>query len=293
MNLSHPLPRLVACIAISLFCMAAAPAPAVQPPPGSFVSVKDGRIWYETCGEGSKALVLIHDGVLHSATWDAVWPLLCRDFHVVRYDRRGYGQSPAATTAYSQIDDLAAVMRAASMGHAVFVGSSSGGGLAVDFALAHPEAVDRLVLVGPSVSGLPYSSYFIGRVSALEQRLHHGDIDGAVRDSWLLAPGHDTVRKHIVDLLRTNPQDIDNTDRDPAIPRPPAKSQLSTIAVPTLILVGEYDVADNHAQAGAVEALMPNTKRVVVPNAGHLLYLERPDAFVGLVAPFARADTGK
>ncbi len=290
MNCVRLLSRLVVGIAIFGLC-AAAPAPGVQPPPGSFVSVRDGRIWYETCGGGSKSLVLLHDGILHAATWDAVWPLLCRDFHVVRYDRRGYGQSPATTTAYSPIDDLVTVMRAASIGHAVLVGSSAGGGLAVDFALQHPEAVDRLVLVGPSVSGLPYSSYFIGRLSALLQRFKHGDIDGAIRDSWYLAPGHDAVRKRIVDLLRANPQDMAHAD--PALPRPPAKPLLSTITVPTLILVGEYDIADNHAQAGAVEALMPNAKRVVVPGTGHLLYLERPDAFVGLVGPFAKADAAK
>jgi 3-oxoadipate enol-lactonase len=290
MHLLRLLPRLVAGIAISCLC-AAAPAPTIQPLPGSFVSVRDGRIWYQTCGDGSKSIVLIHDGVLHSATWDAVWPLLCRDFHVVRYDRRGYGQSPAATKAYSPLEDLAAVMRAASIGHAVLVGSSSGGGLAVDFTLAHPEAVDRLVLVGPSVSGLPYSSYFIGRLTALEQRFKRGDIDGAIRNSWCLAPGHDAVRKRIVGLLRAYPQDMAHAD--PALPEPPAKQLLSTITVPTLILVGEYDVADNHAQAGAVEALMPNAKRVVVPDSGHLLYLERPDAFVGLVTPFAKADAAK
>jgi pimeloyl-ACP methyl ester carboxylesterase len=290
MSLLRPLPRLVASVAISFLC-AAAPAPTVQPPPGSFVAVRDGRIWYETCGGGSKAVVLIHDGILHSATWDAVWPLLCRDFRVVRYDRRGYGQSPAAITAYSPLDDLAAVMRAASVGHGVLVGSSAGGGLAVDFTLAHPEAVDRLVLVGPSVSGLADSSYFIARLTALLQRLRHGDVDGAIRDSWCLAPGHDAVRKRIVDLLHANPQDI--THADPALPRAPARPLLPTIAVPTLILVGEYDIADNQAQAGAVEALMPNAKRVVVPDTGHLLYLERPEAFVGLVVPFAKGDAGK
>ncbi len=290
MNLRRSLLGLVAAVATSSLCMAAS-GPTVQQPAGSFVSVRDGRIWYQTCGSGSKSIVLIHDGILHSATWDAVWPMLCRDFHVVRYDRRGYGQSPSATSAYSAVDDLDAVMRAASIAHGVVVGSSSGGGLAVDFALAHPEAVDRLVLVGPSISGLPYSSYFIGRLTALKQRLKHGDIDGAIRTSWCLAPGHDAVRRHIVDLLRADPQDITNADADHALPRTPAKPLLSTIAAPTLILVGEYDAADNQAQAGAAEALIPHSKRVVVPDAGHLLYLERPDAFVGLVAPFAKADT--
>lgn len=279
-------------VVVVMACLsAAAPAPTVQPLQGSFVSVRDGRIWYQTCGDGSKSIVLIHDGVLHSAAWDAVWPLLCRDFHVVRYDRRGFGQSPAATKVYSPLEDLSAVMRAASMGHAVLVGSSAGGGLAVDFTLAHPEAVDRLVLVGPSVSGLSYSQYYIGRITTFLQRLKKGDVDGAVRDSWYLAPHHDAVRKQIVNLLSANPQNIMHAD--PAQLRPPAKPLLSTITVPTLILVGEYDIADNHAQAGAIEALIPGAKRVVVPSSGQLLYLERPDAFVGLVTPFAKADTAK
>ncbi|HEY3636687.1 MAG TPA: hypothetical protein VGK90_00950, partial [Rhizomicrobium sp.] len=70
MPISNPLRLLshfAAALAISSLC-AAAPAPTNQPPPaGSFVAVKDGRIWYQSCGVGSKAIVLIHDGVLHSA----------------------------------------------------------------------------------------------------------------------------------------------------------------------------------------------------------------------------------
>jgi pimeloyl-ACP methyl ester carboxylesterase len=262
--------------------MAAAEA---QPPSGAYVAVEGGRIWYETCGSGPKAIMLIHDGVLHSARWDDVWPILCKDFHVVRYDRRGYGRSPAATAPYSPVDDLAAVMHAASVSHTVLVGSSSGGGLAVDFTLRHPEAVDWLVLVGPAVSGLAYSQYFIDRVTRLEQLLNKGDFDSAVRDSWCLAPGHDAARKQIVDLLRADPQDI--THADPARPAPVAKPLLSTIKAPTLILVGEYDVADNQAQAGAIEALIPGSKRVVVRDTGHLMYLEHPDVFADLVERFA------
>src|ERR1700733_6627382 len=148
-------------LAFSLAVLAAVPASAQtaasESDDGAFVNVEGGKLWYQTCGAGSKAMVLIHDGTLHSAAWDDVWPLFCKDFHVVRYDRRGYGRSPAATQSYSRTDDLAAVMRAARMEHAVVVGASAGGGIAVDFTLAHPKAVDRLVLVGPSISGLRYS----------------------------------------------------------------------------------------------------------------------------------------
>jgi pimeloyl-ACP methyl ester carboxylesterase len=63
----------------------------------SFVSVPGGKLYFQECGAGPEAVVLIHDGVVHSAVWDDVWPSFCARFHTVRYDRRGYGRSPSAT----------------------------------------------------------------------------------------------------------------------------------------------------------------------------------------------------
>ena len=230
-------------------------------------------------------MVLIHNAILHSAAWDDVWPILCRDFHVVRYDRRGDGRSPAATTLYTPTADILAVMHAAGMEHAVIVGSSAGGGIAVDFTLQHPQAVDRLVLVGAAVSGFAYSQYFIERVTVMGKSLAKGDFEGALRGSWAFAPGHDAALKRAVSLLMANPQDVGHPDR--ARPAPPALPLLATIKVPTLILVGEYDIADNQGQAGAQEALIPGSKRIVVRDTAHLMYLEHPDLFAKLVGQFA------
>ncbi|RRN60642.1 alpha/beta fold hydrolase, partial [Caulobacter sp. 602-1] len=96
-----------------------------------------------------RTIVLLHGGVLHSAAYDDVWPMLCQRFKVIRYDRRGYGASPPAAQPYRPVDDLAVLLKALDPPHATLVGSSSGSGLAVDYALAHPEQVDRLVLAGP------------------------------------------------------------------------------------------------------------------------------------------------
>ena len=168
------------------------PAPAAaQTEPGGFVEVKGGRLWYETCGSGPKTLVLLHDGLLHSVAWDDVWPALCKTFRVVRYDRRGYGRTPEAKAPYSPVEDVAAVMRAAGMGHAVVVGASNGGGLAIDFTLAHPRQVDRLVVVGPDLPGFGYSDYFTDRLAEEQGRIAKGDLIGALKSSWALARGDD------------------------------------------------------------------------------------------------------
>jgi alpha-beta hydrolase superfamily lysophospholipase len=73
-------------------------ATASQPAPGTFVGVEGTKLYYEECGTGPEAVVLIHDGIVHSAVWDDVWPTLCKRFHTIRYDRRGYGRSPASST---------------------------------------------------------------------------------------------------------------------------------------------------------------------------------------------------
>ncbi|MGC1302237.1 MAG: alpha/beta hydrolase [Caulobacteraceae bacterium] len=256
-----------------------------QPTPGGLVEVPGGKLWVESCGAGPRTLVLLHDGVLHSATWDDVWPALCKSFHVIRYDRRGYGRSPEAKAPYSRVDDLQAVMRTQGVGRAVIVGASAGGGLAIDFTLAHPDEVERLVVVGPAVSGLPYSRHFTDRMSELNAQMGRGDMLGALKGSWAMAPGDDANAKRLLALLMASPQDLNH--RDPATAPPPAAPRLSEIKAPTLVLVGEEDIADNQSQAGVVEYAVPGARRVVVRNAGHMLYMEQPAQFVEVVTRFA------
>ncbi len=61
---------------------------------------------------------------------------------------------------------------------------------------------------------------------------------------------------------------------------------MKEIRVPTLILVGDADIPDVHAHAGAIEAGIPGSKRVVVTDAGHLMYLEKPEEFSRVVIAF-------
>ena len=272
---------------LAIAALAGAAVASDDPAGGAFANVEGGRVWYQTCGTGPNSMVLIHDGSLHSATWDDVWPIFCKDFHVVRYDRRGFGRSPVATAPYSRTDDVAAVMHAAGITHAVVVGASAGGGIAVDFTLSHPEAVDRLVLVGPSISGLRYSQYFVQRVTENVREFQQGDIEGALRDGWAFAPGHDAAVTRAAALLKANPQNLNHGDM--ARLAPTAKPLLASIKAPTLVLIGDHDIADNEGEAAAAEALIPHAYRIVVPDTGHLMYMEHPDVFARLVEQFIDA----
>jgi len=78
----------------------------------------------------------------------------------------------------------------------------------------------------------------------------------------------------------------DLTHDDYTRPTQAALPRLHEIHVPALLLTGDADIPDVHAHAGVIEAGIPNSRRVVVTDAGHLMYLEKPDEFTSLVVGF-------
>jgi pimeloyl-ACP methyl ester carboxylesterase len=176
--------------------------------------------------------------------------------------------------------------------HAVLVGSSHGGALSIDFTLRYPGVVQQLVLVGAVVSGFPYSDHFLNRGMINSQPFEKNDVPTGLanwaKDKYLLAPGHDAAQKRLLAVLTANPQDM--THSDFARPTLPAIGRLHEIRVPTLILVGDADIPDVHAHAGAIEAGISESKRVVVPDAGHLMYMEHPVEFSQRVISFIESN---
>ena len=279
-------------LALGLAGLGSAQSQATPAQAATFVTVDGSKLYYEECGTGADVVVLIHDGVAHSSVWDDVWPAFCRRFHTVRFDRRGYGRSPASPNWHSETDDLAAIVRQVRATRVTLVGSSHGGEISINYALEHPDMMKRLVLVGAVVGGFPYTEHFINRVVANGEPLRKGDVPAGVRaqanDRYLIAPGNDGARKRLIDLLTASPHDLTHSSQ--IIPPRPALPRLGEIRVPTLVLVGEADIPDVHAHAGAIEAGIPRARRLVIPSTGHLMYLEKPEVFTQTVMKFLDAN---
>jgi 3-oxoadipate enol-lactonase len=256
---------------------------------GDYLKLSDTRIYYEQCGSGT-AVVLLHDGLLHSNTWDRVWLGLCQKYHVVRYDRRGYGRSDPAKTRYSPVEDLFALLTHLDIHRAIIVGNSSGGALAIDFALAHPEMVEGLFLVGAVVQGMDTTSQFNERARRAMAPLAKGDLKGVAenwsKDQYIVAGPNVEARKFIYNSLVENSQDPTHSN-DLEIPNAmPSVYRLSEIHAPTSILVGEFDIPDVHAEGGAIEVGIQSSQRDILNGAGHLIQLEAPAAFTERLSRF-------
>ncbi len=272
------MPKLLLALPCLLLITAAA---AAEAPTGFVDAPGGGRLWYEVKGQGSPILFL-HDGLVSSAGWEGPFDSLAKSFRVIRYDRRGFGRSEPPKGPYSDVDDLQAVFATLKVGRAVLVGCSNGSRLAVDYTLAHPDQVEALVLVGPVISGLPYSEHFLRRGLVNYRPMFQEKSRAKLIEAWVQDPyltdSHDTeAGTRLRELLTKNPGPLTVTFPESRPPDRPAAGRLGEIHVPTLILVGASDIPDVHAQAGVLEAGIHGARRTIVPGAGHLIQLEQPE----------------
>jgi 3-oxoadipate enol-lactonase len=261
----------------------------VTAPPGIHV---------ETAGEGP-AIVLVHAGICDSGMWDAQWRTLPARHRAVRFDMRGFGRSPVPSTGYSHARDLIAVMDAAGISQAALVGASMGGRVAIEAALAAPDRVSALVLVGSGLPGHEWSAAVREYWEAEESAIERGDLPAAADVNvrfWVDGPRRgpeevdaDVRRRAHAMQLRALALQVPAYERDGELEEllvPDAGERLGEVAQPALVLVGEADQPDIHAIAGRLAAGLPRAEAATIPDAAHLPSMERPEFFDRLLAGF-------
>ncbi|HKA17922.1 MAG TPA: alpha/beta hydrolase [Blastocatellia bacterium] len=254
-----------------------------------YVEVNDGRIFYESAGQGP-TIIMIHDGLLHRETWNDQFGVFARNHRAIRWDRRGYGRSDVPKAPYSDLEDLHRLVKTLKVDRATLIGCSAGGLLTIDYALEHPEIVSGLVLVGPIVSGFEFTEHFAtrgnrgmpGLDAPVQQKIEYW----ISKDSWIMARESVAAKKKMKELLAANPQNLTGSRQFARWPEKPALGRLSQIKVPTLIVAGESDIPDVHAHIGAIQAGISGSKRVVLTNSGHLPHIEVPEVFNRTVLAF-------
>jgi len=162
------------------------------------VTLNVARIHYERSGTGFPVL-FIHAGIADSRMWEPQARAWADQFDMIRPDLRGFGDSELPPAPYSNRLDLVALLDYLGVDRAHVVGCSMGGGLDIDFALAHPDRISKLVLVGSAIGGFAFrpehahlfseaaSARKAGDLEALNQAMLHLFLDGPERPRGYVA----------------------------------------------------------------------------------------------------------
>ena len=244
---------------------------------GQFVDAAGIRTFYEVEGEGAP-LILLHGGFATNETWSRQRAALSGLYQVFLPERRGHGRTAdvAGPTGFDLMArDTVAFMDAVGLKQADMVGWSDGGIVALELALAAPERVRRLVLIGTAANIDGYTD----ETRQWNETATPDDMPVFIRDAYArLSPdGADhfpVVFDKLVQVWRREPRhDL---------------AELARITAPTLVLIGDNDVLTVE-HAAAMKAALPNGQLAVVPDADHFVMFAKPDLVNRLILDFLAA----
>jgi len=292
---------------------------------GQYASVGDAarplRLHYASCGDERRPLMLMLHGFPEGwFAWRALMPALAQRFHVVAPDLRGYGRSdrPEEVDAYRAkelVADLDALVAALGHERCVLVGHDWGGALAWAFAIAHPQRIERLVVLNaphpvPFARALatdprqqaasaymnwlrrPGSEQVLARDGfvRLERMLTSMDgphwFDAARRAEYHEAWSRPGALAAAVRYYRASPLHPPD-DGDGGAARPALDASRFVVRVPTLVLWGERDAALLPQLLDGLDSVVPELSIVRLSDATHWLVHEQPARVAHEIARFA------
>jgi pimeloyl-ACP methyl ester carboxylesterase len=254
------------------------------------VSAPGAQLVVETQGEGWP-VVLVHGFSGDRHLWDRTWDELARRRRVVRYDLRGHGESlQLERTPFRHAQDLAAVLDALGLEACDLVGVSMGGGIALNFTLDHPQRVRRLALVSPGIVAWEWSEDWRAAQRSIVEAAKGGDI-AVARELWWMHPLFATTRDVPAAAAALRASILASSGAvwaqgDAEEPMMPDLERLGALGVPTLLLTGSADLPDFRLISDIVAGAAPDVRRIDYQGAGHMLNLERPDAFLADIEAF-------
>jgi len=258
------------------------------------INANDISINYEIQGQGEN-LILIHGAFDNLNMWYNQVPVFSKDYRVITYDIRGFGETEGPETEYSVLlfeEDLYQFTKAVGIENTCCLGFSLGGSIAVQLAIDHPELVKALVLTNSS-AGLPIatpSPKALERGQEILGLLDKGDIGAAAElmASAAFSPDFESknpaeFEKFVKSKLQNDPHKLAQAMRSLRVGA--SVLDISRLKCPTLLIIGEYDSGMGPERGKQLQQAIPNSKLVILA-AGHSSPFEAPDEFNRAVLGF-------
>lgn len=266
---------------------------ALEEPPSSVITTDGAELKFQMEGDPSAPVVVFVNSILTTMhIWDDVAKALVtgvdgKQYRVLRYNARGYSQQAARSnpTRFDLLaDDLEYLLQRMNIEkvHAV-IGVSMGGVTSINFAIRHPDMLEKFVACDCNVASSPANN------TAWDERIQLAKDQGmpalaeVTVKRWFTAPNHESSNAKKTQQMVADAS-LDGFEQNAgALCNYDLKEQLSSMKTPGLLIAGEGD--------GKLPEVMqkfgiPNTSFKSIPDAGHLPMLENHDAFMAAIAAF-------
>jgi len=262
-----------------------------------WVDVDGGRLHLEAAGHGSRpgsTILLLHGWPLDHRIFEPQIRYLERFFHVVAFDRRGFGRSEAPPDLRRELDDIDRILEALGLATVHLLGMSQGARIALRFAVTRAGRIRSMILQAPAIDGLALDESAAERIPMEEFAMlaRAGRLD-EMRSRWLEHPmmalgARDARLRRQVEEIVASYMGRDLLDYSPARQTFPhdVLDSLSRLDKACLILSGTHETPTRREHARRLLETMPRSREIVFRHSGHLSNLTEPKAYNRQVAAF-------
>jgi len=259
------------------------------------IEVNGTEIHYEEYGTGSETIVFAH-GLLWSCRIFDEQVLLLQDYYrCIAFDFRGHGQSDVTESGYDMdtlTEDVITLIELLNCKSCHFVGLSMGGFIGMRIAIRRPELIKSLVLIGTTADPEPLEN--LGRYKRLNFLARWFGLGIIANPVMSILFGQkflndrartelkETWRQH---LIANNRFGISRAVNG-VISRDGIINQLGTINAPTLIMVGDQDVATTREKSERMQKCIQGAELTIISGAGHTATVEEPESVNAMLQKF-------
>ena len=267
--------------------LAAVPGARADDAAGAFVDLPNVRLWVTDTGGSGDAVVLLHANTGTSENWDKQTPaLLQAGYRVIAFDRPGWGKSVVhdGQKPISVAEDLDALADHLGLGTFHLIGVAGGGYVALDYAAWRPQRLKSLIIAASGLglsadedavafrkrAAIPGFDQLPPEVREMSPSYRGMNPQGVAR--WKEIQAHAAQAGAVVPMLRTP-----NTD-----------AKIASITTPILVIAGGVDLTTPSAAIRLWAKHLKTYEWLLIPEAGHSVAWEQPDAFNQAVLAFLR-----
>jgi len=258
-----------------------------------YLNVNGGQVFYTVSGDGPP-IILIHGNFNDHRIWNEQVNSFSSSYKLISYDLRGYGLSSTPLSSFSNVEDLKALVDSLKVHTLTLVGSSLGGGVAVDFALTYPHLVNNLILVSPSINGnsFPMKMMWQGIKNHLNVRIKGREkaiesfINNPFWQYYFPNLGKEQARSKVIHNVRNIRNFCRFSPNLTTVVKPYAFNRLQEINTPTLIITSDQDHSSNIVTADILHQKIELSSKIMMQGCGHLPFIEEPHEFNQYVLEF-------
>ena len=269
-------------------------------------SVNGVELYFEEAGSGFP-LVFVHEFAGDMRAWEPQVRYFGHRYRVIVYNQRGYPPSsvPPDEAAYSHdqlVEDLHQLLRHLKIGQAHIGGLATGGTVALNFGIRHPEMVRSLIVAGAGAGTVNRENWLAGARRFADDIARDGtagivaNVADAQQRKIFRVKDPRGWDQFIAGMKALSPIGCEHMMRNALMKRTPVfdlETELANLACPTLVVVGDQD-EPAFAPSRFICRHAPHAGLLVLPMCGHTLNSEEPDLFNQLAGEFLAAiDAGR